>query len=511
MSALSQYNQLSGQFGNVIDGLEAHRDSAYNLAYSEYENDLNEALMKGQTFIQIGESTAGLYKGARSIKKVYDNHVDRVKKIRANRKKAQGEDPEDEEEEEGGGGQEEDGGGGGTEGDDEQLARLSREADSDRNPSYQPTENRINQRLQQENQRSGEGLEDRVAEGEGEEPSLESDRVSSDFANRFLNRGTQEEGEEDLFTKGLTSEDKQNIIRANLGDAEPEAPVGEAFESIEGLPSGKGSERSLRLRRNINRAKADREAREKQQQEQAEGDDSLEGDTTQDFTDRFLSGSEKPPPQPESDPLNESQAQPQPQGQQPSDDILPAEQLGDEPEGLLEAGDENAINLNTGAEREAQEAQDAVPESEPSGGGNLYADPLNEPAPTSAFGEATPDEINAFSKLDGFGEEGAEALKTGSTLAEGAESMGAKALGAGASLLSEGAEASSGLFALAGATAEALPIVAGVAGLIGGVIELVTPHNKPAPKPIFSATSQSEFVAPHFDTVMDAPSMSSAF
>ena len=94
---------------------------------------------------------------------------------------------------------------------------------------------------------------------------------------------------------------------------------------------------------------------------------------------------------------------------------------------------------------------------------------------------------------------------------EGAESMGAKALGAGASLLSEGAEASSSLFALAGATAEAIPIVAGVAGLIGGVIELLTPHTKPAPKPIFSATSQSEFVAPHFDTVMDAPSMSSAF
>jgi len=506
MSALSQYNQLSGQFGNVLDGLEAHRDSAYNLAYQQYENDLNEALMKGQTFIQIGESTAGLYKGARSIKKVYDNHVDRVKKIRANRKKAQGEDPADEEEEEGTqGGQ--DGGGGG---DDEQLARLSREADSDRNPSYQPTENRINQRLQQENQRSGEGLEDRVAEGEGEEPSLESDRVSSDFANRFLNRGTQEEGEEDLFTKGLTSEDKQNMIRANLGDAEPETPIGEAFESIEGLPSGKGSERSLRLRRNINRAKADREAREKQQQEQAEGDDSLEGDTTQDFTDRFLSGSEKPPPQPDSDPLNEPE-QPPTQSQQPSAQAQAQESLGEEPEGLLGEGDENAINLNTGAEREAQEAQDAVPESEPSGGGNLYADPLNEPTPTSAFGGATPDEINAFGKLGGFGEEGADALKAGSSLAEGAESIGAKALGAGASLLSEGAEASSSLFALAGATAEALPIVAGVAGLIGGVIELVTPHTKPVPKPIFSATSQSEFVAPHFDTVMDAPSMSSAF
>ena len=498
MSALSQYNQLSSQYGNVIDGLEAHRDSAYNLAYQQYENDLNEALMKGQTFIQIGESTAGLYKGARSIKKVYDNHVDRVKKIRANRKKAQGEDPdEDDEDEDGGGGgteggQQEDGGGGGQEeaedggGDDEQLARVS-----------------------------GEGTEDRVAEGEGEgveegveeggEPSLESDTVSSDFANRYLNRGIQEEGEEDLFTKGLTSEDKQNLIRANLGDAEPETPVGEDFESIEGLPSGRGSERSLRLRRNINKAKADREARAKQQAEQDEGDDSLEGDTTEDFTNRFLSGSEKPPPQPDTDPLNEPQAQPQaqPQAEEP---------LGEEPEGLLGEGDENAINLNTGAEREAQEAQDAVPESEPSGGGNLYADPLNEPAPTSAFGGVGEEEAkSAFSKLDGFGEEGAEALKTGSTLVEGAESMGAKALGAGASLLSEGAEASSSLFALAGATAEAIPIVAGVAGLIGGVIELVTPHKKPVPKPIFSATSQSEFVAPHFDSVMDEPSMSSAF
>lgn len=500
MSALSQYNQLNSQYGNVIDGLEAHRDSAYNLAYQEYENDLNEALMKGQTFIQIGESTAGLYKGARSIKKVYDNHVDRVKKIRANRKKAQGEEPDEDDEDEGGGGTEG--------GDDEQLARLSSDAESSINPSYQPTENSINQRLISENQRSGEGTEDTVAEGEGEgveeggEPSLESNRVSSEFADRYFRKGFPEESEEDLFTKGLTSRDKQNMIRANLGDAEPETPIGEDFESIEGLPSGRGSERSLRLRRNINKAKADREARDKQQTEQEEGDDSLEGDTTEDFADRFLSGSEKPPPQPESDPLNEPQAQPQAQ---------PQERLGEEPEGLLGEGDENAINLNTGAEREAQEAQDAVPESEPSGGGNLYADPLNEKAPTSAFGGAGEEGESALSKLDGFGEEGADALKTGSTLAEGAESMGAKALGAGASLLSEGAEASSGLFALAGATAEAIPIVAGVAGLIGGIIELVTPHTKPVPKPIFSATSQSEFVAPHFDSVMDTPSMSSAF
>ena len=468
MSALSQYNQLSGQFGNVLDGLEAHRDSAYNLAYQQYENDLNEALMKGQTFIQIGESTAGLYKGARSIKKVYDNHVERVKKIRANRKKAQGEDPDEEEEEGGGGGTE-----GGTEGGQEE---------------------------------DGGGLEDRVAEGEGEgveegeEPSLEPDTVSDDFANRFLTQSTAEEGEEDLFTKGLTSEDKQNLIRANL-DLEPEAEQGavapgEAFESIEGLPGGRGSERSLRLRRNINRAKADREAREQAQREQ---DEPAQDEPTQPPT-------QDEPTQPPQDEPAQAQPQAQPTQEEP---------LGEEPEGLLGEGDKNAINLNTGAEREAQEGQeaqpDAVPESEPSGGGNLYADPLSEDAPTSAFGGATPDEIDAFSKVSGFGEEGAEALKTGSSLVEGAENLGAKALGAGASLLSEGAEASSGLFALAGATAEALPIVAGVAGLIGGVIELVTPHSKPVPKPIFSATSQSEFVAPHFDTVMDAPSMSSAF
>jgi len=449
MSALSQYNQLSGQFGNVLDGLEAHRDSAYNLAYQQYENDLNEALMKGQTFIQIGESTAGLYKGARSIKKVYDNHVERVKKIRANRKKAQGEDPADEDEGEG-----------------EEKEDISQTDFSGDVPEGEEETETIGDLLPDFDTSGVQStISDLQAEGEREfEPIAdEEDTNTGDLGGMF-----------DQYFKdvGSSFDDEENlgdVLSAdsfNQAQAQGKAPAPEPTEEGEaGLPEVEP-----------------------------------------------LSSAppSAPPPQPPQD--EPAQAQPQTQGQQPSDDILPADEpRGEEPEGLLGEDDPSAINLQTGAEREAQEAQDAVPESEPSGGGNLYADPLNEPTPTGAFGTPTPDEIDAFGKVSGLGEEGADALKAGSSLAEGAESMGAKALGAGASLLSEGAEASSGLFALAGATAEALPIVAGVAGLIGGVIELVTPHTKPQPKPIFSATSQSEFVAPHFDTVMDAPSMSSAF
>ena len=469
MSALSQYNQLAGQFGNVVDGLEAHRDSAYNLAFQEYENNLNEALMKGQTFIQIGESTAGLYKGARSIKQVYDNHRERVRKIREN----QGEPP-----------------------DEEETSTLTQSESLTAEPSVssavpssvdstlaartaeaEPTDETL-ARLSAESEATAEPTAEATAE-----PTAED----SDFASRFLTPGVKEEGEEDLFTKGLTSEDKQNLIRANLDNPEaPEAPealdptASEQFRDISGIRGVR--ERIAVTRRNLQLSKNTREAAERQ----AAGSEELEPDLpevqpqataqpTQEETSPFSEPPSRPPPPPpaeqefptEAEPLTtEPPSRPAPklgqQGQQPLDDIEPAT------------------------------TEEPVPSSS-------LTNPLLEDAPTLPESGLPEFSLPSLPSL--------QTVKSG--LVEGAENLGSRAVTSAAAGIGE--EASSAFMGIAGATAEAIPIVAGVAGLIGGIIELATPHSKPKAQPIFSATSQSEFVAPHFDTVMDAPSMSSAF
>ena len=463
MSALSQYNQLAGQFGNVVDGLEAHRDSAYNLAFQEYENNLNEALMKGQTFIQIGESTAGLYKGARSIKQVYDNHRARVRKIREN----QGEPPDEEETST-----------------LTQSESLTAEPVSSAEPSAvdatlaertaeaEPTDATL-ARLSAESEATAEPTAEATAE-----PTAED----SDFASRFLTPGVKEEGEEDLFTKGLTSEDKQNLIRANLDN--PEAPealdptASEQFRDISGIRGVR--ERIAVTRRNLQLSKNTREAAERQ----AAGSEELEPDIpeaepqataqpTQEEPSPFSEPPNRPPPPPpaeqefptEAEPLTtEPPSRPAPRlGQPPSDEIEPA-----------------------------PTTEEPVPSSS-------LTNPLLEDAPTLPESGLPDFSLPSLPSL--------QTVKTG--LVEGAENLGSRAVTTAAAGIGE--EASSAFMGIAGATAEAIPIVAGVAGLIGGIIELATPHSKPKAQPIFSATSQSEFVAPHFDSVMDAPSMSSAF
>ena len=439
MSALSQYNHLSGQFGNVIDGLEAHRDSAYNLAFSEYENNLNEALMKGQTFIQIGESTAGLYKGARSIKKVYDNHVERVKKIRANRKKAQGEEP--------------------TEEDAEDKEDISQTDFSGEAP---------------EGEEETETLGDLL-------PDFDTSGVKSTISD------LQAEAEKEFEPMA----DEEDTNTGDLGGMFDEyfKDIGSSFDDEENLGDVLSAD-------SFNQAQAQRSAPAPEPTEEAEsGLPEVESLSSAPPT--------RPPPQPPQD--EPAQTQPSTQGQQPTDDISPApeprgeEPLGEEPEGLLSKDDPSAINLQTGAERQASTLTDPVPQSEPTGG-SLYADPLSENIPEIPTSLSEAEGLSSFT----------EGLST-KALTSGVENVSSKALGTATSLISDTTEAGSTLLGIAGATAEALPIVAGVAGLIGGVIELLTPHSKPQPKPIFSATSQSEFVAPHFDSVMDTPSMSSAF
>lgn len=189
-------------------------------------------------------------------------------------------------------------------------------------------------------------------------------------------------------------------------------------------------------------------------------------------------------------------------------DELPAataENLAPEGAGLADATPETLSSLGSSGETSMSFAQQFTQAPEPSSMGEGNPSGYEPPEEPAELPEGVGQQGGELGNVATAGEEAGVAGTEG--LSEGGSAIATTAATTAAEV---GGETTLGI--VAGAAAEAVPIVGGLVALGIGLYELFHHHKKPAaPPPPSSVATKGEMVLPSFDSVVDTPASAAAF